>query len=629
MTLQAGTRLGPYEILGPIGAGGMGEVYRARDTRLDRAVAIKVLSPQLAHSPESHQRFEREARTISALDHPHICPLYDVGRQDGTVFLVMQYLEGETLAARLARGALRLPEALNVAIQIAEAIDAMHQHGIVHRDLKPGNIMLTASGVKLLDFGLAKLQSAPVSVADATASMTQESPLTSQGSIVGTVQYMSPEQLQGKEADARSDHWAFGCILYEMVSSRRPFEATTPASLVAKILETSPPALSASAPLTPPALDHVVQVCLAKDPVERWQSAHDLLLELRWIRQDASRPGAAALRPTGGVRRREWLAWGTAVATLAIAATAILPRRTEPTPAPVSRTELLLPSRLSLNWVDGPVISPDGRTVAFTGIAEGTRRLYLRPVNASVIRALPGTEGAMDPFWSPDGRAIGFSVDDQIRRVDVTGGAVVTLGEYQGGFLRTATWNGEGVLLVDGWFGGWGDRLIRRMDERGTATAVTRLDASRKERSHGSPQFLPDGQHFLYFANAPEPALYVGSLGSTTVTPVADIASPGRYAAGHLLYTRQRTLIARPFDPVRLEFRGTEFPLADAVVSGRFSASQNGAIAYRPAESDFTTLVWFDRQGSRHGRLGEPAEYPLGSALAEWRPGGGRARRSE
>ena len=516
----------------------MGEVYRARDTRLDRAVAIKVLSPQLAHSPEFHQRFEREARTISALDHPHICPLYDVGRQDGTVFLVMQYLEGETLAARLARGALRIPDALNFAIQIAGAMDAMHQHGIVHRDLKPGNIMLTAGGVKLLDFGLAKLQPVAVSVADATASRTQESPLTSRGSIVGTVQYMSPEQLQGKQADARSDHWAFGCIVYQMLSGRRPFEASTSASLVAKILETVPPALSAAAPSTPPALDHVVQLCLAKDPVERWQSAHDILLELRWIQQRASTPGAAVLAPTSGVRRREWLAWGSAVVALAIAATSLLLRRPEPTPTPVTRTELLLPARLSLNWEDGPVISPDGRTVAFTGVTEGTRRLYLRPVNASVIRALPGTEGAMGPFWSPDGRAIGFSVDDQIRRVDVTGGAVVTLG---GGFLGTATWNGEGVVLFDGWFDGWGDRLIRRMGERGTATAVTRLDASRKERSHRSPQFLPDGQHFLYFANAPEPALYVGSLGSTNVTPVADIASPGHYAAGHLLYTRQRT----------------------------------------------------------------------------------------
>jgi dipeptidyl aminopeptidase/acylaminoacyl peptidase len=265
---------------------------------------------------------------------------------------------------------------------------------------------------------------------------------------------------------------------------------------------------------------------------------------------------------------------------------------------------------LSLHdWEDGPVIAPDGRTVAFTGVTEGTRRLYVRPVNASVIRPLPGTEGAMGPFWSPDGRAIGFSVYDQIQRVDVAGGAVVTLGEHEGGFTRTGTWNGEGVVLFDGWFNGWGDPAIRRVGERGMATAVTRLDAPRKERSHGSPQFLPDGQHFLYFADAPEPAVYVGSLGSTNVTPVANVAAPARYAAGHLLYTRQRTLMARPFDPVRLEFRGAEFPLADGVVSGRFSASQNGTIAYRPAESDFMTLVWFDRHGSRHGTLGVPAEY--------------------
>jgi eukaryotic-like serine/threonine-protein kinase len=612
MALQAGSRLGPYEVLSLIGAGGMGEVYQARDTRLDRNVAVKVLAPELATDAEFRARFEREAKAISALNHPHICGLYDIGREHDTEYLVLELLEGETLAARIERGPLPLAQVLRFGIEIADALETAHGHGIVHRDLKPGNIMLTAAGTKLLDFGLAKHT---VGTAGQALTMLATAPGTgtAQGTIIGTLQYMAPEQVQGASADARTDIFALGTILYEMATGKRAFEAKTQASLIAKILETDVPAVSTLAPLAPPTLDHVVQSCLAKDPAERWQSAHDILLELRWIQQHGSVPNTTLpLR----ARRREWLAWAVGAAGVVLVAMSLL-HGVKPIISSPSRTEILLPPRLSLHdWADGPVISPDGRTVVFAGVTEGIRRFHVRALDASIVRPVPGTEGGMGPFWSPDGRTVGFSVGDQLRRVALDGGAVVTVGEFTGGFQRFATMNRDGVVLFDG----SGETVIRRTNEGGMATAVTRLDASRKEQAHGVPEFLPDGQHFLFVANGPTPAVYIGSLGSTHVERVLDAPGPAtadygyfrlrpRYAAGHLLYVRQRTLMARPFDPSRVEARGSEFPLADGVVSGLFSVSKTGTIAYRPAESDHVSLVWFDRGGSRLGTLGEPAEY--------------------
>jgi eukaryotic-like serine/threonine-protein kinase len=435
---------------------------------------------------------------------------------------------------------------------------------------------------------------------------------TAQGTIIGTLQYMAPEQVQGAAADARTDLFAFGAILYEMATGRRAFEAKTQASLIAKILETDVPAVSTLTPLAPPPLDHVVQGCLAKEPADRWQSAHEILLELRWIQQHGSVPTPEL--PLRG-RRREWLAWVAAALGLMIAAMSLL-YRVEPVAPSPTRTEILLPARLSLHdWADGPVISPDGRTVVFAGVTDGLRRLYVRALDASVVRPLPGTEGGMKPFWYPDGRTVGFSVFDQIRRVALDGGAVVTLGEFTGGFSRHATMNRDGVVLFDG----WGDTVIRRTGGRGTGTAVTRLDTSRKEQGHGAPEFLPDGQHFLFVARGPTPGLYIGSLGSTDVGRVINVtvpslssgedARPARYAAGYLLYVGQRTLMARPFDAHSMEPRGAEFPLTDGVVAGLFSVSETGTIAYRPAESDYQTLVWFDRGGSRVGTVGDAAEY--------------------
>ena len=401
MALQPGARLGPYEIASLLGAGGMGEVYRARDTRLDRTVAIKVLPADLAGRPDLRQRLEREARAISALNHPHICVLHDLGRQDGIDYLVMEYLEGETLADRLKRGALPLEQALRHAIEIAEALDRAHRQGIVHRDLKPGNVMITKSGAKLLDFGLAKLRPAdarPQSESALSALPTQDGALTGEGTIVGTVPYMSPEQIEGAEPDARADVFAFGAVLYEMVTGRRAFQAKTQGSLIAAILTSEPAPVSRVQPLSPPVLDHVIAKCLAKDRDQRWQSAHDLASELRWIAQrgtEATGPAATGRRAGG------WLPWAVAAAALAVAAAAALARRS-PDAAPVTPsapvTASLLPPagvQYVFNADQGPpALSPDGRRLAFVGSrSDGSQSLYVRELSRPAASEVPDTAG--------------------------------------------------------------------------------------------------------------------------------------------------------------------------------------------------------------------------------------------
>ncbi|HXV61501.1 MAG TPA: serine/threonine-protein kinase, partial [Vicinamibacteria bacterium] len=381
MSLSRGTRLGPYEVLSPVGAGGMGEVYQARDTRLDRTVAIKVLPDHLSTSSEIRQRFEREARTISQLSHPHICAVYDVGRDAGTDYLVLEYLEGEVLSDRLKKGPLPLDQMLRYGIEIADALDKAHRKGIVHRDLKPGNVMLTRSGVKLLDFGLAKDIRPLGTTGDKgdSASPTQGD-LTREGTILGTVQYMAPEQLEGKEVDARTDIFAFGAVLYEMATGRKVFDASSRASLITAIMSAEPPSISSVQPTSPPLLDRLIQVCLAKDPNERVQTAHDVMLQLRWIAE-----GSQVGLPTPGVTRRrsrERLAW--AVAAVAVAAALWLGLAREPsasTPdARVLRTTLLLPDKVSLR---NAAISPDGKDVVFSGTdATGKSQLWVRPLDS-------------------------------------------------------------------------------------------------------------------------------------------------------------------------------------------------------------------------------------------------------
>jgi eukaryotic-like serine/threonine-protein kinase len=426
MALQAGMRLGPYEIVSLIGSGGMGEVYRARDTRLDRSVAVKVLAPELAGDADFRARFTREAKAISALNHPHVCGLYDIGHQDGIHFLVMEYLDGETLTRRLARGKIPLDQAVQNGIQIADALAAAHKAGIIHRDVKPGNVLLTRSGLKLLDFGLAKA-APPILRRPAETELATEAHLTGEGTLVGTVQYMAPEQLEGQELDPRTDIFALGAILYEMVTGRKAFIGDSQASLITAIMSFEPPRLVSVAPLTPPLLDRLIHACLAKNPDDRVQTAQDVLLQLRWIAESSQAGLAAAVLPR---RRRLWeraaIAWTVSAIAMVVAVGAVWlasARGRLPTnAAKVVRSTILLPERVTLN---NAVISPDGERIVFSGRDRaGRSQLWLRRLDAEDAFPLAGTEGGLLPFWSPDGHHIGFFVASPVktlRRVAASG----------------------------------------------------------------------------------------------------------------------------------------------------------------------------------------------------------------
>ena len=431
MTLAAGARLGPYEILSAVGAGGMGEVYKARDTRLERTVAVKVLPARLSENAEFRQRFEREAKTISQLSHPHICTLHDVGHHEGVEYLVMEFLEGETLTEKLAKGPLALEQALRFGIEIADALEKAHRQGIVHRDLKPGNVMITKSGVKLVDFGLAKL-AAPTSggiVSSLSVLPTQAGEnLTAEGTILGTFQYMAPEQLEGQEADARTDIFALGLLLYEMATGRKAFTGKSQASLIAAIIHTQPEAISSVQPMTPPALDRVVKTCLAKDPDDRFQTAHDAKLQLQWIAEGGSAAGVAA--PVAARRKtREKLAWALfAIAALVAAGLAALLVARWPEPQRVVSSTLLPPEKSSFAFDVGPMaLSPDGRRIAFVATSSGVNALWVRPLSGLSAQPLAGTDGASYPFWSPDSRFLGFFATGKLKKIEASGGPPQTL----------------------------------------------------------------------------------------------------------------------------------------------------------------------------------------------------------
>jgi eukaryotic-like serine/threonine-protein kinase len=615
MSLEAGTKLGPYEISAPVGAGGMGEVYRAKDTRLGRDVAVKVLPAHLSASAELRQRLEREAKTISQLSHPHICMLHDVGHQDGTDYLVMEFLEGETLADRLAKGALPMEQALKIGIETAGALDAAHRSGIVHRDLKPGNIMLTKSGVKLLDFGLAKLATpdkTAVSQATSLPTALQESqPLTSRGTILGTFQYMSPEQLEGKEADARSDIFAFGCVLYEMLTGQKAFSGKSQASLISSIMGSDPPPISSIQPMIPPALDRIVKGCLAKEPEHRWSTAHDVMLQLQWIAEGGSLAGVPA--PVVSRRKnRQKLSW--AIAAAAILAAAVFAYgyvRRAPKPAPVVRFDIATPP--DVTTLDVPRISPDGRILAFDASdTTGKARIWIRPLNALAAQPLPGTEGGVRPFWSPDSKFIGFMADGVLKKVDVTGGPPSKICDAPGG--SDGTWSPEGVILFDG----TGTDPIHRVPAAGgTKAVVVELDKAKKETSVGWPEFLPDGKHFLYLLTGDKPeesAYWIGSIDSNERKMLAPAQTLVTYAPpGYLLFVRDRTLVAQPFDAKALKTTGEPIPLAeqigtDNVGLARFSVSRNGVLAYRTGETG-GRLLWRDRNGRELEVLGDPGNY--------------------
>jgi len=647
--LAPGTSLGPYRILAPLGAGGMGEVYRAHDTRLGRDVAVKVLSPHLAATPEVRARFEREARTISQLNHAHICTLYDIGHQDGTDYLVMELLDGETLAHRLEKGALPVADVLALGAQIADALARAHHAGVVHRDLKPGNVMLTKSGAKLMDFGLARAAGLAAAPGVMTESPTVSRPLTAEGTIVGTFQYMAPEQLEGKEADPRTDLWALGCVLYEMATGQRAFEGASQASLISSIMKDEPRPMGALEPdpaspgAPPPALDRIVRECLAKDPEERIQSAHDVRLQLEWIREADSRADVPCGYPSEASRAsrrpsRERLAWiaSLSVVTLGMLVAVLLLLRSGAGPETIYAS-LVAPAggEFSSSYANPlPLaVSPDGAQIVFCARkGEGPDVLWVRSLDSPDARPLPGTENAHGPFFSPDGRSIGFFAEAKLKRVDIAGGSAITLADARD--PRGGTWGRDGMIL----YATTGEGPIFRVAaDGGRAAEVTALDTTLGESTHRYPVFLPDGRHFLYLARrggtgaGEEAAIYAADLGSPDRTLVVGVASNVVYAAGHLLYAREGSLVAQPFDTGRLATTGPTVPLVEDLQwderfsRGVFAASRNGVLAFMTGKARTRTqLLWLDRSGRRLERVGEAADYTYGGTPAI-SPDGGRA----
>jgi serine/threonine protein kinase len=616
MTLSSGTRLGPYELVSRIGAGGMGEVYRARDTRLERTVAVKVLPSHLSSSPESRQRFEREARTISQLSHPHICALYDVGHQDGVDYLVMEYLEGETLAERVAKGPLPLELTLRYGIEIADALDKAHRQGIVHRDLKPGNVMVTKSGVKLLDFGLAKALAPASSASQFTALPTQAVPITREGSLLGTLQYMAPEQLEGKEADARTDIFAFGALLYETATGRKAFAGATQASLIGAILRDEPRSISEVQPLTPRELDRLVRVCLAKDPEDRWQTAHDVALQLREIGREREHPQAVTARP---VRSRVSRALPWAVTLVALGIGVFLGRtgRSSAPSADVIRSTLLPPPNTEFHFLDAnsgtPAVSPDGTRVAFSARdADDQVLLWVRPLDSLDAFPIRGSSGATFPFWSPDGRSLGFFAQGKLKVVEASASASpVSLADVEES--RGGSWGPEGTILFSK---GYHDPILRVSVSGGSPTPVTEV---RGRELHRWPAFLPDGRHFLYNVRVQgeeNAVIYAKSLGSKEKREVLREHSDVLYVPpGYLVFRRGERLMAARFDADRLEVVGDPLDLVDRIdhfpPTGRttFGASQK-VLAYAPiSNARQSRLAWFDRKGREVGAVGSPGMY--------------------
>jgi serine/threonine protein kinase len=608
MTLSYGTRLGPYEIQDFLGAGGMGEVYCARDTRLDRTVAIKVLRPALSMSPEERLRFAREARTASRLSHPNICTLHDVGQQDGTDFLVMEYLEGETLSERLRKGALPLDLALRCGIEIADALDRAHRQGIVHRDLKPGNVMLTKAGAKLLDFGLAKFLPTSPEESSPSAVPTVTGPLTTPGAILGTVPYLAPEQIEGKAVDARTDLFAFGTLLYEMVTGARPFEGTSGAAIMAGILHSDPPPITQQPSAKTIALDRLIRACLAKDPEARWQSAHDLVIELRWIAEGAV-PSTAMLG-AGLPRVRERFAWAAAVLGLSLVVLILWLIGSRPSSEGRRPLVLSVMPPEAGSSITQAELSPDGRWLAFTTTtSEGKNLLWVRPLESSRAEPLPGTEDAQSPFWSPDGRALGFFANGKLQKVDVPGGRPEIVCDAPFGF--GGSWNRKGVIL----FGNLSGRGILRVSASGgEATPVTWPTGNRADLH---PFLLPDGRHFLFVRGSRQDSLlgiYVGSLGSKEIRRLLPDFSRVVYVPpGYLLFVRSGDLVAQRFDANRLQLEGEPAPVAESIAQTDFggfifSTSNSGVLAYRATDPD-SRLVWFDRAGHALGTVGEPSDY--------------------
>jgi eukaryotic-like serine/threonine-protein kinase len=616
MSLAAGTKLGPYEIVGPLGAGGMGEVYRARDARLGRDVAIKVLPAEFSADAVRKQRFEREAKTISSLNHPNICVLYDVGSQDAMDYLVMECVEGESLAKRLEKGALLIEQVLKYGAQIAGGLEKAHRAGIVHRDLKPGNIMLTSSGAKLLDFGLAKPAVASASLATLTAVMPTQTPVTQEGTIIGTFQYMSPEQVEGKEVDGRSDIFSLGAVLYEMVTGQKAFAGKSQLSVANAVLEKEPPPISTVKPMTPPALDRTIRKCLAKEPEERWQSASDLGTQLSWLTDASAGSAAAVTRPKERARRSmwTWLGWLLSAGLLLLMAGGLAwwsrtkePRRT---------VYYASPFHLGANDL---ALSPDGQTAAIVAYSEQGNKylIWTYRLGEATPSAVEGTEGAMHPFWSPDGKWIAFFTQGKLKKVDLTAKSVQVICDAPNG--RGGTWNRDGVILFtpDVFLG-----IYRVPAAGGTPTEETKLDDSRAESSHRWPVFLPDGKHYIYLSanfsgQFDKNALFLGELGSNEKHLLVPANSNAAYAEpGYLIYTRDSALVAQEFDLKTFSVKGDShqvikdvyyLPVLDLAL---FDVARDGMLVAQTGSAlAVSRLTWFDRAGKALGTVGPAGSY--------------------
>lgn len=623
MTIAPGAKLGPYEIEARLGAGGMGEVFRARDARLSRTVAIKVLASHLSATPELKERFDREARAISSLNHPHICTLHDIGHHEGTDFLVMEMLEGQTLAQRLAQGPIPLKEMLRIGAEICEALEAAHRSGIIHRDLKPGNVMLTKSGIKLMDFGLAKTVAAGAAAGSegapllsATRNLTSPtiSPLTTAGQVIGTIQYMSPEQLEGRDADHRSDIFAVGAVLYEMATGKRAFDGKSQLSIASAILEHEPEPISQIQPLAPAALQHVVQTCLAKDPEERCQSAHDVRLELQWIAASGPQLPLASTQ-LAHPRQPSRATLLTSAGLLLFVIAALIWSRVSQAPPHPMYFNAALPFAAR-----GLAIAPNGHTVAVVGYREDLRKtsIFLHELGAREASPLAGTEGANFPFWSPDGNSIGFFADGKLKRIDLTGNSIRTLADAPSG--RGGTWNKRGIVLFTP-SGSLDEGLWTVPAEGGKPQPFSRPDHAKQENSYRWPLFLPDGKHFFYLAvnisGKPEQnAIFLGSLDNKDEKRmIVPSMSNAVYADGFLLFMREKALYAQRFDAGALTLQGDATRVLEDVryqpriFLASYAALNTTLVAQRSTGVALSRLTWFDRTGKEVGSVPTAETY--------------------
>ena len=593
--MTAGERLGPYEILSLVGAGGMGEVYKARDTRLDRIVALKISKDQFS------DQFEHEAHAAALLNHPNICTLYDIGPN----YLVMEYVEGRPLQGPLNEG-----QAVKLAIQIAAALDAAHRKGIVHRDLKPGNILVTKSGAKILDFGLAKIEAPrtnPVRM-DAPPEEIATEEIWEQAGAFGTVLYMSPEQLQRKQTDFRTDIYSFGLVLYEMLTGKHPYKADNVAELVGAMVGGGAPSV---ADVASPALNRVLRKCLAVDPDERWQSAYDLRINLEWVALGIDQAEAAL--PKHSVKSWKWWLATAAAVIVAVLMGAALSLWLRPAPAEeLVKLSIAAPEGTTLATganAGPPALSPDGRQIAFVADQSGRASLWVRSLDSLTARALAGTDGARSPFWSADGKSLAFFAQDKLKRIDPNGGMPVVVANVPGNFAAAGTWSAEGKIL----FAAGNLLTVFLVDgSGGEPVAVTKLEG--QEQGHFWPEFLPDGRHFLYGAPTGGP-IYAGTIGTFARKQVLADATHAEYVpsasgTGFLVFIRQGSLMAQPFDANALSLRGDAHILAEDIEPAHFTVSKEGTLAFRTGDIAGMELDSFNHAGLSTGSLGRQIGVP-------------------